>query len=78
MLLMFLFGVFYLMYLLLFVWCEVLCFNLFFYMIDGFCFGFFGVFDINLFVSFVIVIGFFVLFVLIVMWLFVIGYKLCY
>jgi ABC-2 type transport system permease protein len=72
----FLSGVFYSTHSLPPVWREVSRLNPFFYMIDGFRFGFFGASDINPFASLAIVTGFFVLLALIAMRLLATGYKL--
>src|SRR5581483_4101822 len=72
----FLSGVFYSTHSLPPVWREISRLNPFFYMIDGFRFGFFGASDINPFASLAIVTGFFVLLALIAMRLLATGYKL--
>ena len=53
-------GVFYSIHTLPPVWQTISHFNPFFYMIDGFRYGFFGVSDVSPWMSFVIVGGFFV------------------
>ncbi|QKM49110.1 Inner membrane transport permease YadH [Burkholderia glumae] len=58
------------------MWREVSRLNPFFYMIDGFRYGFFGVADINPYASLAIVAGFFVLLALVAMRLLATGYKL--
>ncbi|MBN8124860.1 ABC transporter permease, partial [Vibrio vulnificus] len=58
------------------VWREVSRLNPFFYMIDGFRYGFFGVSDIDPLRSLAIVAGFFVLLALVAMRLLATGYKL--
>ncbi|MEX3605435.1 MAG: ABC transporter permease [Burkholderia sp.] len=72
----FLAGVFYSTRSLPPVWREVSRLNLFFYMIDGFRYGFFGVSDIDPLRSLSIVAGFFVLLALVAMRLLATGYKL--
>ncbi|TKC90816.1 metal-dependent hydrolase [Trinickia terrae] len=72
----FLSGVFYSTHTLPPVWREVSRLNPFFYMIDGFRFGFFGLSDIDPLVSLAIVGGFFVVLAVIAMRLLASGYKL--
>ncbi|AOJ67472.1 MULTISPECIES: ABC transporter permease [Burkholderia] len=72
----FLSGVFYSTHSLPSVWREVSRLNPFFYMIDGFRYGFFGVADVNPLASLAIVAGFFALLALIAMRLLATGYKL--
>jgi ABC-2 type transport system permease protein len=72
----FLSGVFYSTHTLPPVWREVSRLNPFFYMIDGFRYGFFGLSDINPFVSLAIVFVFFVALAVIAMRLLASGYKL--
>jgi ABC-2 type transport system permease protein len=72
----FLSGVFYSTHTLPGLWREVSRLNPFFYMIDGFRYGFFGVSDINPLVSLAIVAAFFVLIAAVAMRLLASGYKL--
>ncbi len=72
----FLSGVFYSTHTLPPVWREVSRLNPFFYMIDGFRFGFFGLSDIDPLVSLSIVFGFFVVLAVLAMRLLASGYKL--
>ncbi|WP_322059161.1 ABC transporter permease [Paraburkholderia sp. J63] len=72
----FLSGVFYSTHTLPPVWREVSRLNPFFYMIDGFRYGFFGLSDINPFASLAIVFVFFVVLAVIAMRLLASGYKL--
>lgn len=72
----FLSGVFYSTHSLPPVWREISRLNPFFYMIDGFRYGFFGMSDINPLASLAIVTGFFVLLALFAMRLLATGYKL--
>ena len=72
----FLSGVFYSTHTLPPVWREVSRLNPFFYMIDGFRYGFFGVSDIDPLVSLAIVAGFFVVLAVIAMRMLASGYKL--
>ncbi|MFP4906436.1 metal-dependent hydrolase, partial [Paraburkholderia sp. BR14261] len=58
------------------LWREVSRLNPFFYMIDGFRFGFFGLSDINPLVSLSIVFVFFVALATLAMRLLASGYKL--
>jgi ABC-2 type transport system permease protein len=72
----FLSGVFYSTHTLPPVWREVSRLNPFFYMIDGFRYGFFGLSDINPLASLAIVFVFFVVLATIAMRLLASGYKL--
>jgi ABC-2 type transport system permease protein len=72
----FLSGVFYSTHTLPPVWREVSRLNPFFYMIDGFRYGFFGMSDINPLVSLAIVAGFFVVLAGVAMRMLATGYKL--
>jgi len=72
----FLSGVFYSTHTLPPLWREVSRLNPFFYMIDGFRYGFFGVSDIDPLVSLVIVAGFFVVLAAVAMRMLATGYKL--
>ncbi|MDR3099818.1 MAG: ABC transporter permease [Paraburkholderia sp.] len=72
----FLSGVFYSTHTLPPLWREVSRLNPFFYMIDGFRYGFFGLSDINPFASLAIVFVFFVVLAVIAMRLLASGYKL--
>ena len=72
----FLSGVFYSTHTLPPVWREVSRLNPFFYMIDGFRYGFFGVSDIDPLVSLAIVAGFFVVLAVLAMRMLASGYKL--
>ena len=72
----FLSGVFYSTHTLPPLWREVSRLNPFFYMIDGFRYGFFGLSDINPFASLSIVFVFFVALAAIAMRLLASGYKL--
>ena len=72
----FLSGVFYSTHTLPPVWREVSRLNPFFYMIDGFRYGFFGMSDINPLVSLAIVAGFFVVLAVVAMRMLAAGYKL--
>ncbi|RAS27159.1 ABC transporter permease [Paraburkholderia bryophila] len=72
----FLSGVFYSTHTLPPVWREVSRLNPFFYMIDGFRYGFFGMSDINPLESLAIVAGFFVVLAVIAMRMLASGYKL--
>jgi ABC-2 type transport system permease protein len=58
------------------VWREVSRLNPFFYMIDGFRYGFFGMSDINPLASLAIVAGFFVVLAVVAMRMLASGYKL--
>jgi ABC-2 type transport system permease protein len=72
----FLSGVFYSTHTLPPVWREVSRLNPFFYMIDGFRYGFFGLSDVNPFASLAIVFVFFVVLAALAMRLLASGYKL--
>ncbi|WP_042302622.1 ABC transporter permease [Paraburkholderia kururiensis] len=72
----FLSGVFYSTHSLPPVWREVSRLNPFFYMIDGFRYGFFGVSDIDPLASLAIVAGFFVALAVLAMRMLASGYKL--
>ncbi|CAH2896019.1 MAG: Efflux ABC transporter, permease protein [uncultured Paraburkholderia sp.] len=72
----FLSGVFYSTHTLPPVWREVSRLNPFFYMIDGFRYGFFGMSDINPLASLAIVSGFFVVLAVVAMRMLASGYKL--
>ncbi|SMG60123.1 ABC transporter permease [Paraburkholderia susongensis] len=72
----FLSGVFYSTHTLPPVWREVSRLNPFFYMIDGFRYGFFGMSDIDPLVSLAIVAGFFVVLAVVAMRMLATGYKL--
>ncbi|WP_434661115.1 ABC transporter permease [Paraburkholderia sp. A3BS-1L] len=72
----FLSGVFYSTHTLPLVWREVSRLNPFFYMIDGFRYGFFGLSDINPLASLAIVFVFFVVLATLAMRLLASGYKL--
>jgi ABC-2 type transport system permease protein len=72
----FLSGVFYSTHTLPPVWREVSRLNPFFYMIDGFRYGFFGLSDVNPFASFAVVFVFFVALAALAMRLLASGYKL--
>ncbi|MCG5076454.1 ABC transporter permease [Paraburkholderia tagetis] len=72
----FLSGVFYSTHTLPPVWREVSRLNPFFYMIDGFRYGFFGLSDINPLASLAIVFVFFVVLAFLAMRLLASGYKL--
>jgi ABC-2 type transport system permease protein len=72
----FLSGVFYSTHTLPPVWRAVSRLNPFFYMIDGFRYGFFGVSDIDPLVSLAIVAGFFVVLAVVAMRMLASGYKL--
>ena len=72
----FLSGVFYSTHTLPPVWREVSRLNPFFYMIDGFRYGFFGMSDINPLASLAIVAGFFVVLTVVAMRMLASGYKL--
>ncbi|QCP51200.1 metal-dependent hydrolase [Trinickia violacea] len=74
----FLSGVFYSTHTLPPVWREVSRLNPFFYMIDGFRYGFFGLSDIDPIVSLAIVGGFFIVLAVIAMRMLASGYKLRY
>ncbi|RKF45514.1 ABC transporter permease [Paraburkholderia fungorum] len=72
----FLSGVFYSTHTLPPVWREVSRLNPFFYMIDGFRYGFFGMSDIDPLESLAIVAGFFVVLAVVAMRMLASGYKL--
>ncbi|NKJ46810.1 metal-dependent hydrolase [Burkholderia sp. SG-MS1] len=72
----FLSGVFYSTHTLPPGWREVSRLNPFFYMIDGFRYGFFGMSDINPLLSLAIVAGFFVVLAVVAMRMLASGYKL--
>ena len=72
----FLSGVFYSTHTLPSGWREVSRLNPFFYMIDGFRYGFFGMSDINPLWSLLIVAGFFVVLAVIAMRMLATGFKL--
>jgi ABC-2 type transport system permease protein len=72
----FLSGVFYSTHTLPPVWREVSRLNPFFYMIDGFRYGFFGMSDVNPLLSLAIVAGFFVVLAVVAMRMLASGYKL--
>ncbi len=74
----FLSGVFYSIHSLPQFWQVASHFNPFFYMIDGFRYGFFGVSDVAPDLSMVIVAGCFLALSLFTLWLLKIGYKLRY
>jgi len=74
----FLSGVFYSTHSLPDLWRHVSRLNPFFYMIDGFRYGFFGVSDINPLTSLAVVGGFFALIAALAMRLLASGYKLRY
>ena len=71
-------GVFYSTHTLPTVWRHVSRLNPFFYMIDGFRYGFFGLSDIDPLVSLAVVGGFFALIAVLAMRLLASGYKLRY
>jgi ABC-2 type transport system permease protein len=72
----FLSGVFYSIHSLPQVWQKVSQFNPFFYMIDGFRYGFFGQSDVSPYFSLMIVSLFFVILTSLTIYLLKIGYKL--
>ncbi len=72
----FLSGVFYSIHSLPPFWQELSRFNPFFYMIDGFRYGFFGMSDISPWVSLLVVSGCTVAMTLFTLWLLKSGYKL--
>jgi ABC-2 type transport system permease protein len=72
----FLSGVFYSIHSLPQIWQKVSQFNPFFYMIDGFRFGFFGQSDVSPYFSLMIVSLFFVILASFTIYLLKIGYKL--
>ena len=69
-------GVFYSIHTLPAVWQTVSHFNPFFYMIDGFRFGFFGVSDVSPWFSLSVVLAFFLLVSGVALRMLAIGYKL--
>jgi ABC-2 type transport system permease protein len=69
-------GVFYSIHTLPAVWQSISHFNPFFYMIDGFRFGFFGVSDVSPWVSVIVVGVFFMLVSAIALRMLASGYKL--
>jgi ABC-2 type transport system permease protein len=71
-------GVFYSIHTLPGVWQTVSHFNPFFYMIDGFRFGFFGVSDVSPWFSLSVVLGFFLLVGGVALRMLATGYKLRY
>ncbi|CAN1510229.1 COG0842 ABC-type multidrug transport system, permease component [Burkholderiaceae bacterium] len=71
-------GVFYSLHSLPAVWQTVSHFNPFFYMIDGFRFGFFGVSDVSPWISLIIVAGFFIAVSALALRLLQTGFKLRY
>jgi ABC-2 type transport system permease protein len=72
----FLSGVFYSIYSLPSFWQQVSYFNPFFYIIDGFRYGFLGVSDTSVMLSFVICLSFFIVVTALCLWLLEIGYKI--
>ena len=72
----FLSGVFYSVHSLPEPWFSASHLNPFFYMIDGFRYGFFGHADVSIWLSLGWTFGFFVLMAAICMWMLVTGYKL--
>lgn len=72
----FLSGVFYRIENLPDFWEQLSYYNPFFYMIDGFRYGFFGVSEVDITISLMIVSVFFVAVSLICLWLLHIGYKI--
>jgi ABC-2 type transport system permease protein len=72
----FLSGVFYSVHALSPFWFGASHFNPFFYFIDGFRYGFFGVADVGIVHSLLWSVGFFVLVSAICLWMLVTGYKL--
>ncbi|MBT3310387.1 MAG: ABC transporter permease [Desulfobacterales bacterium] len=72
----FLSGAFYSINILPDFWQKVSLFNPFFYMIDGFRYGFLGVSDISVIYSLSVVIFFFVVVSIICLWILKSGYKL--
>jgi ABC-2 type transport system permease protein len=72
----FLSGVFYSIHSLPPIWQTVSHFNPFFYMIDGFRFGFFGMSDISPWFSLSVVIGSFILLSVVTIGMLKAGYKL--
>lgn len=72
----FLSGVFYSVHALPGFWYQASHFNPFFYMIDGFRHGFFGVSDVSAWQSLAWCMGFFLLVSAVALWMLVTGYKL--
>jgi ABC-2 type transport system permease protein len=72
----FLSGVFYSVHSLPPFWQTATHFNPIFYMIDGFRYGFFGVYDVSPWISLAVVGGFFAALSALTLWLLAIGYKL--
>ncbi|MCV6638242.1 ABC transporter permease [Candidatus Albibeggiatoa sp. nov. NOAA] len=72
----FLSGVFYSIYSLPSFWQQVSYFNPFFYIIDGFRYGFLGVSDANIMTSFLVTLSFFIIVSVVCLWLLEIGYKI--
>ena len=72
----FLSGVFYSVHALPPFWFAASHFNPFFYMIDGFRFGFFGVSDVSIWHSLLWTAGFFALMTAICLWMLITGYKM--
>jgi ABC-2 type transport system permease protein len=72
----FLSGVFYSVHALPPFWFAASHFNPFFYMIDGFRYGFFGVADVAIWQSLLWTAGFFALMTVICMWMLMTGYKM--
>jgi ABC-2 type transport system permease protein len=72
----FLSGVFYSTHTLPDIWRQVSRLNPFFYMIDGFRYGFFGVSDVDPLASLAVVAAFFVVIAALAMRLIASGYKL--
>ncbi|WP_353570805.1 ABC transporter permease [Candidatus Albibeggiatoa sp. nov. BB20] len=71
----FLSGVFYSIYSLPSFWQQVSYFNPFFYIIDGFRYGFLGVSDANIMTSLMVSLSFFIIVSGLCLWLLEIGYK---
>ena len=72
----FLSGVFYSVHALPPFWYQASHLNPFFYMIDGFRYGFFGTADVSIWQSLAWAAGFFVLVTAICLWMLVTGYKM--
>ena len=72
----FLSGVFYSIHSLPQFWQSVSAFNPFFYMIDGFRYGFFGVSDVNPWLSLTVVVGFWLVVAGVTVYMLKSGYKL--
>ena len=72
----FLSGVFYSVHSLPAIWFTASHLNPFFYMIDGFRYGFFGHSDVSIWLSLGWTAGFFVLMASVCLWMLVTGYKL--